>query len=100
VVVHHICLASDRGALIEGVAGTWLVTEEGTADAWQGSPCMLFVVIPRGDANLIVWESPRDSCCISFLSRHALSVAMCLMGFFFAWLQLKHHGVQSQPRLA
>jgi hypothetical protein len=54
VVVCHICLASDRGALIEGVVGIWLMTKEGAANVWQGFPCMLFVVISGGDADLVV----------------------------------------------
>jgi hypothetical protein len=100
VAVHHICLASNGGALFEDVAGTCLATKKGTAGAWQGFTCMLFVVVPRVGANLVVWESPGDSRHISFLSGHASSVAMCPMGFFFAQLQLKHHGAQLQPRLA
>ena len=82
------------------MAGTWLATKEGAAGAWWGFTCTLFMVVSGVDADLVVWESPGDSRHISFLSGHALSVVMCLMGFFFAWLQLKHHGAQSQPRLA
>jgi len=53
--------------------------------------------VVKAQADTVGCESPGESRRMCFLSRHELSVEMCLTAERFAWLQLKHHRGQSQP---